>query len=103
MPDEFLQLFQGDEAESRLYFLIWDREGKQLQKSDSAPTVAFPNLHLGQDQIPVRSVRLRDDHREVIHVSRFDINVLVGRSIRRDMAEQHRSGVLLAVAGANFV
>ncbi len=99
LPDEFLQLFQGEEAESRLYFMIWDREGKPLQKSDSAPTIVFPNLHIGKDEIPVRTVRLRDDHREVIHVSRFDINVLVGRSIRRDLAEQHRSGVLLAFAG----
>lgn len=99
LPVEFLQLFQGEEAESRLYFLIWDREGKLLQKSDSAPEVVFPNLHIGQDEIPVRSVRLRDDHREVIRVNRFDINVLVGRSIRGDVAEQHRSGALLAIAG----
>ena len=98
LPDEFLQLFHGDE-DSRLYFVIWDRAGKQLQKSESAPAVAFPNVHIGQDEIPVRVIRLRDDFREVIHVIRFDLCVLVGRSIRPDIAEQHQSGALLAFAG----
>ncbi len=98
LPDEFLQLFQGEE-ESRPYFVIWDRTGKQLQKSESAPAVDYPNVHIGRDEIPVREVRLRDGYREVIHAIRFDICVLVGRSIQPDIAEQHQSGVLLALAG----
>ena len=99
LPDEFLELFQGDE-ESRSYFVIWDRTGKQLQKSESAPAVSYPNLHIGWDEIPVREFRLRDGNREVIHVIRFDICVLVGRSIQPDIAEQHRSGAWLILAGS---
>src|SRR5712691_3975654 len=102
LPEEFLQLFQGDE-ESRLYFLIWDGAGKPLQKSDSAPAVAFPDRHIGSDEIPVREVRLRDDFREVIHGNRFNICVLVGRSIRPDLAAHHRSLALLAVVGVGVL
>jgi heavy metal sensor kinase len=98
LPEEFLQLFQGEE-ESRPYFVIWDRAGKQLQKSETAPTIEYPNIHIGRDDIPVREVRLRDGYREVIHAIRFDICVLVGRSIQPDVAEHHRSGALLALAG----
>ena len=98
LPEEFLHLFQGDE-DSRLYFVIWDRDGKILQKSDSAHDVPFPGLHVGEDKLPVRVVRVRDTHREVIHVSSWDINVLVGRSMVNDLAAQHASGALLVLAG----
>lgn len=98
LPDEFLQLFQGEE-ESRPFFVIWDRTGKQLQKSESAPAIEYPNVHIGRDEIPVREVRLRDGYREVIHAIRFDMCVLVGRSIRPDIAEHHQSGALLGLAG----
>lgn len=98
LPEDFLHLFQGDE-DSRLHFVIWDREGKVLQKSDSALDIPFPGLHVGEDKLPVRIVRVRDGQREVIHVSSWDINVLVGRSMVKDLAAQHASGVLLALAG----
>ncbi len=98
LPEDFLHLFQGEE-DSRLYFVVWDRDGKVLQKSDSAQDVPFPELHVGEDKLPVRVVRVRDEHREVIHVSSWDINVLVGRSMEKDLAAQHASGVLLALAG----
>lgn len=98
LPEEFLQLFKGD-PDSRLYFVVWDREGKVLQKSDSAVNVPFPGLRVGEDKLPVRVVRVRDAHREVVHVSSWDTNVLVGRSMVKDLAAQHASGVLLALAG----
>ena len=98
LPDEFLQLFEGAE-ETRLYFVIWDHQGKVLQKSDSAPEIAFPALKVGEDKLPVRSVRLRETQREVIHVSSFDINLLVGRSIVNDVAAHHHSSLLRLVVG----
>ena len=98
LPDEFLQLFEGDE-ETRLYFVIWDHLGKVLQKSDSAPEIDFPALKVGEDKLPVRSVRLRDTQREVIHVSSFGINLLVGRSIVKDVAAHHHSSLLRLVVG----
>jgi heavy metal sensor kinase len=98
LPEEFLHLFEGEE-DSRLYFVVWDREGKVLQKSDSAVDIPFPGLHVGEDKLPVRVVRVRDSHREVVHVSSWDVNVLVGRSMVKDLAAQHASGALLALAG----
>ena len=98
LPEEFLHLFEGDEV-SRLYFVVWDRDGKVLEKSDSAEGVPFPGLKVGEDKLPVRAVRVRGTHREVIHVSSWDINVLVGRSMVNDLAAQRSSGILLALAG----
>ena len=98
LPDEFLQLFEGDE-ETRLYFVIWDHQGKVLQKSNSAPEIDFPALKVGEDRLPIRSVRLRESQREVIHVSSFDVNLLVGRSIVGDLAAHHHSSLLRLVVG----
>ncbi len=98
LPDEFLQLFEGDE-ETRLYFVIWDHEGKVLQKSDSAPEVAFPGLKVGEDKLPLRAVRSRGADREVIHVSSFDVNLLVGRSIVNDLAAHHHSSLWRLAVG----
>ncbi|MEK6257487.1 MAG: ATP-binding protein [Planctomycetota bacterium] len=98
LPDEFLQLFEGDE-ETRLYFVIWDHQGKVLQKSDSAPEIVFPALKVGEDKLPVRFVRLRDAQREVIRVSSFDINLLVGRSIVKDLDAHHHTSLLRLVVG----
>lgn len=98
LPEEFLHLFEGDEV-SRLYFVVWDREGKVLEKSNSAADIPFPGLKVGDDKLPVRVVRVRGQQREVIHVSSWDINVLVGRSMVHDLAAQHNSGFLLALAG----
>ena len=98
LPDDFLQLFEGAE-ETRLYFVIWDHQGKVLQKSDSAPEIEFPALKVGEDKLPKRFVRLRDTHREVIHVSSFDVNLLVGRSIGGDLSAHHRSSLLRLAVG----
>ncbi len=98
LPEDFLQLFEGDE-DSRLYFVVYFRDGRILQKSASAPDVPFPGVRVGEDKLPVRIVRVRGTHREVVHASSMDNNVLVGRSLVHDRAAQRRSGLLLAVAG----
>ena len=101
LPEEFQQLFHGDE-ESRLYFVIWGGNGDLLQKSDSAPEINYPNLHIGREGLPIRLVRSRPGdqaYREVIHAGMFDMNILVGRSLEKDLAAHHRSGLLLAGAG----
>ena len=48
LPEEFQQLFQGEE-DSRLYFVIWAGNGEQLQKSEGAPDIGYPDLHVGPD------------------------------------------------------
>ena len=101
LPEEFKQLFHGDE-ESRLYFVIWGGNGVELEQSDSAPEISYPNLHIGREGLPIRVVRSRPGektYREVIHAGMFDLNILVGRSLENDLAAHHRSGLLLAGAG----
>ena len=101
LPEEFQQLFHGEE-ESRLYFVIWGGNGDLLQKSESAPEIAYPNQHITAEGLPVRTVRSRPSnaiYREVIHAGMFDLNLLVGRSLEKDLAAHHRSGLLLAASG----
>lgn len=99
LPDEFMHLFEGDD-ESRNYFIIWDKNGTVLEKSQLIDEVPFPNLRSPQDGVPVPTVRARGMMREVVHVSRFgDINVVVGRSIHRDIEALNRAGFLLFCTG----
>lgn len=114
---EFVQLFHGEE-ESRLYFIIWGRDGNVLQKSDGAPTIDYPDFHTSVDDLSNRRTReRRTDHiyREVISCvafprppvdpndqapqKPFDYNVLVGRSLEKDLAAQHQSGFRLVAIG----
>ncbi|MES2792124.1 MAG: ATP-binding protein [Planctomycetota bacterium] len=98
LPLEFQHLFEGED-ESHFYFVIWGRDGVVLKKSTSAPETPYPAIHLGEEGLPVRLVRQFGDRREVIHASRFDLNVLVGRSIAEDLAAEQRYGLWLFAAG----
>lgn len=99
LPEEFKKhFFEGDE-QSSFYFIIWDRSGNVLEKSKSVDEIAFPDLHTPSDGLPFRIARTRGLWREVVHVSRFDINVLVGKSLQPELAGLHRAGLRLALTG----
>jgi heavy metal sensor kinase len=98
LPEDLKLLFEGNEP-SRFYFVIWDRNGTVLEKSREIDDIPFPELHTEADGLPVQVARMRGMHREVVHVSRFDINVLVGRSLLPDLASQHQTGMLLILTG----
>lgn len=98
LPDEFKHLFDGD-GENSFYFSIWDRTGNLLEKSKSVSDIPFPQLEPPKDEIPMRVDRMRDLSREVIHVTRGRNYVLVGRSIKPDLAALHRSGLRLVFTG----
>lgn len=102
LPEEFQQLFQGEE-DSRLYFVIWAGNGDLLQKSEGAPEIRYPDLHVGADGLPRWTFRTRPGnhniYREVIHVGMWDINLLVGRSLKKDIIAHHRAGMMLAATG----
>lgn len=102
LPEEFQHLFEGDDR-SRFYYCIWGMDGKVLEKSESAPEAPYPGLHLQEDGLPIRTVRSRDHWREVIHVPRGDLNILVGRSIAADVYAERSYGVLLLMAGAGVL
>lgn len=97
LPEDFATLFEGVDAP--WYYIVWDRDGVILQRSDFAPQVPFENLYKGWNSLPVRTVRARGWMREVIHCTSFGNHVLVGRSIQEDVASQHGSGWLLAACG----
>lgn len=97
LPEETQHLFDGGDDRS-FYFIIWDRSGTILEKSKSVDEIPFPDLH-AKDGLPERQIRTRDNRRELIQVSRFDTNLLVGRSIKPDLAAVHRAGMLLTLTG----
>lgn len=99
LPEEFKKhFFEGDEQTS-FYFIIWDRNGNVLEKSKSVDDIAFPDLHTPSDGLPFRIARTRGRWREVVHVSRFDINVLVGKSLQPELAGLYRAGMRLVLTG----
>ncbi len=101
LPAEFDQLFHGEE-DSRLYFVIWGGRGEILQKSESAPVIEFPNLKIEANGLPKRETRERHAdrvYREVVHAGMFNVNVLVGRSLEKDLVAHRQSGVMLAATG----
>ncbi|MGN6554738.1 MAG: histidine kinase dimerization/phospho-acceptor domain-containing protein [Verrucomicrobiota bacterium] len=109
LPARFAALF--DETDTNgFYFVIWTPDGKELARSSHAPTnVAFdpesePDL---QDQGPMREsgprppepARMRGVFREVLVFARGEV-VLVGRSIKPELAELRRtSWILFSVGG----
>lgn len=97
LPDDLTPLFEGDEAP--LYYIVWDRDGVILRRSNFAPQVPFKNLYKGWNSMPVQDVQSRDGLREVVHCTSFGNHVLVGRSIQGDVASQHGTGWLLAACG----
>ncbi len=102
LPVEVQHLFDNED-ESRFYYVIWGPEGRLLKKSDSAPDIHYPAVKLDQKGLPIRVVRTRDEFREVIHSSRFDVNVLVGRSIADDLAAERRYGAWLFLVGTGVL
>src|SRR5205807_8574170 len=59
-------------------------------------------------ELPATLVRQRGDVREVVHQTRWGSNILVGRSIQKDLADLHESawmlmGVGVAVLGAGLL
>ncbi len=97
LPEDLTTLFEGDEAP--LYYIVWDRDGVILRKSNFAPQVPFKNLYKGWNSLPVQEIQPRGELREVVHCTSFGNHVLVGRSIQGDVASQHGSGWLLAACG----
>ncbi len=97
LPDDLTTLFEGDEAP--LYYIVWDRDGVILKRSNFAPQVPFKNLYKGWNSLPVQEVQPRGGLREVVHCTSFGNHVLVGRSIQSDLASQHSAGWLLAACG----
>ncbi len=102
LPEEFAHLFEGP-ADGRMHFVIWNRDGKMLEKSASAPELPFPGLHVGENDLPARLVRQRAHFREVIYAGRFETNILVGRSLQHDILLLHRFGGMLFLSAISVL
>lgn len=102
LPEEFAELFAGPE-DRRMYFLIWNHDGKVLEKSASAPELAYPNLKMRENELPMRLVRQRAEFREVVLAGRFETNILVGRTLRHDTAMLHRFAGILTLSAMGIL
>jgi two-component system, OmpR family, sensor kinase len=99
LPEDILNPPDRPSA-SGLYFIIWNEDGTLLEKSISAPEdLPFPDFRMGEGSFPGRMARTRGSVREVIHVNRFGVNILVGRSMRLDLAQQTTTAFLIFSAG----
>jgi heavy metal sensor kinase len=98
LNEDFPRFFEEELGETA-YFVVWLADGRVLLKSPSADEVPLPELHPAPHEHPVQLVRQRGDLREVIRQGRRDSYILVGRSIRPDLAELRKFGLLLAGVG----
>ncbi len=101
LPETVRRRF-AEQGESPPYFVLWERHGEVLRRSDGAPELEPPDPPAAEG---ASIVRQRGKHREVIFaLSRGGI-VLVGRSVERQLAELDRllgavfasGGIVLAI------
>lgn len=102
LPVDFQHAFEGDEG-SRFYYVIWGRGGHLLHRSPSAPHTPYPALQPEEGAPPSPLTRSRGPLREVVHASRGDLNILVGRSIADDIAAERRYGAWLFLVGSGVL
>ena len=103
MVKEFERRVVSEENES-LYFIIWNQSGECLHKSALAPELEYPGLKReeGNPVLP-RVMRDREGHRELVQAAWFDMNILVGRSLKADYAAQRSVNLWLALAGCGVL
>jgi two-component system, OmpR family, sensor kinase len=89
-------LFSETESNA-FYFVIWFRDGAELQHSSSAPAV-LPRPERPAREL-ARPIRMRGSFRETFHYTPPGECVLVGRSALRELKAIHRSAWWLGGAG----
>jgi two-component system OmpR family sensor kinase len=99
VPDSLLRRFEGDE-ESRPYFAIWRSNGQLLKTSKPLLQIPSPDARTPNSPPPSPQYRKRGDLREVIVPGPFAMQVLVGRSIRKEQSELRQLTGMLAATGA---
>jgi two-component system, OmpR family, sensor kinase len=96
LPSHVENLFAETESNA-FYFVIWFRDGSELQRSRSAPAL------LSRPERPTveraRPIQMRDSFRETFHYTPPGECVLVGRSVAPELKAIHRSAWWLGGAG----
>jgi heavy metal sensor kinase len=93
-----LSLF-GTNGASAYYFALFHREGRVLRKSDSAPEgIAIPE-RVGSNNV----IRVRGNLREFITFTPPGEAVVTGLDVSSEVAELHRLGWLLFIAGSGVL
>ncbi|MCY2951056.1 MAG: ATP-binding protein [Planctomycetota bacterium] len=106
VPDSLLLRFEGEfavwrsEEQSRPYFAIWRSNGQLLRTSKPALQIPSPDTRTPNSPAPSPQYRQRGDLREVIVPGPFAMQVLVGRSIRKEQSELRQLTGMLGVTGA---
>lgn len=85
IPESYLRRF-GPGPREVPYFVVWNAEGQRIHASVSAPPRLpdVPKQRPGKKPHPIQA-RDRDEFREVALSVPNDIQILVGRSIRREL------------------
>jgi heavy metal sensor kinase len=97
LPEDLKSLFD-EETEGQYYFVLWHPDGSIVSKSKFAPEdIPLPEVHSPRRE-PGQFVRQRGEFREAVR-QRFGTNILVGRSIRSDIASLHEKDWLVAAVG----
>lgn len=90
IPESYLRRF-GPGPREVPYFVVWNAEGQRIHASETAPPrlPELPKHRPGKKPHPMHS-RNRDEFREVALSVSNDSQILVGRSIRRELDQLHR-------------
>ncbi|MFO1020838.1 MAG: ATP-binding protein [Planctomycetales bacterium] len=101
LAEEFAALYEGNH-ETLPYFILWMGKDRILAKSANAPDIPYPGLKeeqgLSERRVQTR-VEGHDQVRELAHGFRFDVNMLVGRSLAPELSAQRSSTLLMILAG----
>jgi heavy metal sensor kinase len=99
LADDLKPLFE-DETENRYYYVLWHPDGDIVSKSKFAPDeIDLPQFPAARRQpSPQDPPRQRGEFREVAR-QRRGTNILVGRSIKSDIAALHEKEWLVAAVG----
>jgi heavy metal sensor kinase len=96
-PVERARLFDAASSPAGFYFVVWGKDGRVVESSDSAERIPQPRRE------PPRNARTRGSARELIQFTPRGETVLVGRSIARETADMRKLGLLLLVSGAGIL
>ncbi|MGA2496776.1 MAG: ATP-binding protein [Tepidisphaeraceae bacterium] len=98
VPENILSRYAGDE-ENVPYFAIWRSNGEMLRTSRPASEIPAPGIRDRNAPAPQPRFRGRGSLREVVVPGPGAMQVLVGRSIRKEQAELRQLLWLLGATG----
>jgi heavy metal sensor kinase len=103
IPESYLRRF-GPGPRETPYFVVWNAEGQRIHASETAPPrpPELPKPRPGKKPNPFHT-RDRDEFREVVLSAASGQQILVGRSIRRELDQLQRLLGWVAASGVGVL